>query len=340
MRGAQEPLIVAEVGLAHDGSLGTAHAFIDAVATTGADAVKFQTHIAEAESSEHETFRVEFSYADATRYDYWQRTAFTAEQWAGLKAHADDKGLLFLSSPFSLAAVELLETIGVPAWKVASGEMSSLRMLRAMAATGKPLIVSTGMAGHAEVDRLVGRLQELCPDRYTLLQCTTRYPTPADAVGLNVMEDYARRYGCPVGLSDHSGTPWPSLVATWLGAALIEVHVTFSRMCFGPDVSSSLTLEALADLVSGIRFVRRMRDQPVDKDAHAAERAPLARLFGKSAFAAAPLAAGDKLEAHHVEFRKPGIGISEEDLHAFIGRTLVRSVAKGDMFAGRDFERE
>src|ERR1043166_8035229 len=104
----QRPYVIAEVALTHDGSLGLAHAFIDAVATTGVDAIKFQTHIAEAESSPLETFRVKFSYADATRYDYWRRTAFTAEQWAGLKTHAEEKGLQFLSSPFSMEAVELL----------------------------------------------------------------------------------------------------------------------------------------------------------------------------------------------------------------------------------------
>src|SRR4029077_2662993 len=115
-------LIIGEVAQSHDGSLGMAHAFIDAIANAGADAVKFQTHIASAESTLTEPWRVKFSRQDATRYDYWKRMEFTKEQWSGLKLHAEERGLLFLSSPFSLEAVELLEEIGIKAWKVASGE--------------------------------------------------------------------------------------------------------------------------------------------------------------------------------------------------------------------------
>ena len=113
--------VIAEIGQAHDGSLGNAHAYIDAIANTGADAVKFQTHIASAESTKDEPWRVKFSLQDETRYDYWRRMEFSKEQWVGLKKHADDKGLLFLSSAFSIEAFELLQRVGVSAWKVASG---------------------------------------------------------------------------------------------------------------------------------------------------------------------------------------------------------------------------
>src|SRR5438132_6125934 len=127
--GAGHPcLIVGEIAQAHDGSLGVAHAFIDAIANAGADAVKFQTHIAAAESTPSEPWRVKFSTQDETRYDYWKRMEFTEPQWLGLKQHADERGLLFLSSPFSLEAVELLQRIGITSWKVASGELSNLPM--------------------------------------------------------------------------------------------------------------------------------------------------------------------------------------------------------------------
>src|ERR1043166_8013571 len=121
-------LIIGDVAQAHDGSLGTAHAYIDAIARAGADAVKFQTHMAAAESTPGEPWRGKFSQQDESRYAYWKRMEFTAEQWLGLKQHADEKGLLFLSSPFSLEAVELLTRVGVPAWKIASGELAGARM--------------------------------------------------------------------------------------------------------------------------------------------------------------------------------------------------------------------
>ncbi|MGI9463747.1 MAG: N-acetylneuraminate synthase family protein, partial [Aestuariivirgaceae bacterium] len=151
--------IIAEVAQAHDGSLGTAHAYIDAAATAGADAVKFQTHIAAAESTPHEPWRVKFSDQDETRYDYWKRMEFTPEQWAGLKRHADDAGLMFLSSAFSLEAVELLKKIGIAGWKVASGEITNLDMVSAMSATGQPMLISTGMSDFDEIDAAVAAVQ-------------------------------------------------------------------------------------------------------------------------------------------------------------------------------------
>ena len=332
------PFLIAEVGLGHDGSLGTAHAFIDAVATTGVDAIKFQTHIAAAESTPDEPFRVRFSPADATRYAYWERTGFSESQWADLKRHAEERGLTFLSSPFSLEAVELLERLDIAAWKVASGELGSRRMLERMAATGKPLLLSSGMSGFDELERLTTWLRPLCPDRLAVLQCTTSYPTPAAAVGLNVVDQYARRLGCPVGLSDHSGTPWPAVIAAWLGARVIEVHVTFSRHMFGPDVSSSLTIEDLARLVEGVTFAHAMRTSPIDKDAAAADKAPLRRMFGKSAVARRNLAAGEAVGDDDVAFLKPGGGLTEQEFDALAGHPLLRSVPAGNLIHIEDFQ--
>src|SRR5258705_12356740 len=149
-------LIIGEVAQAHDGSLGMAHAFIDAIANAGADAVKFQTHIASAESTPEEPWRTKFSRQDNTRYEYWKRMEFTEPQWGGLKQHCDDLGLLFLSSPFSVEAVALLTRVGVSAWKVASGEVGTLQMLERMADTGLPVLLSTGMSPLKEIDKAGG----------------------------------------------------------------------------------------------------------------------------------------------------------------------------------------
>ena len=151
--------LIAEIAQSHDGSLGQAHAFIDAAHRAGADAIKFQTHIAAAESTLDEPFRTKFSRQDSTRLDYWRRMEFTPEQWAGLSAHAAEKSLVFLSSAFSIEAVELLDRIGMPAWKVASGELGSDSLLQSMIATGSPFLVSSGMSGWAEIDALTQRLQ-------------------------------------------------------------------------------------------------------------------------------------------------------------------------------------
>jgi N,N'-diacetyllegionaminate synthase len=332
------PFLIAEVGLGHDGSLGMAHAYIDAVANTGADAIKFQTHIAEAESSPKEPFRVKFSYQDATRYGYWERTSFTIEQWAGLKLHAEEKCLVFLSTPFSVQAVDLLETLEIVAWKISSGEFGSRRMLERIGATGKPVLASTGMSTMEEVETLVATLQKITPKQHAVLQCTTEYPTPPAHVGMNIFDDYRARFDCPIGLSDHSGTVWPSLIAASRGARVLEVHVTMSRQMFGPDVSSSLTIEQLTELAHGLDFVHTMLSSPLDKDVAAAAKAPLRKLFGKSAMAVREMQLGEVPDEESVSFRKPGTGLDESEFDALAGRPLVRAVAAGTFLQKEDFQ--
>ncbi|MFW2390342.1 MAG: N-acetylneuraminate synthase family protein, partial [Polyangiales bacterium] len=197
--------VIAEVGQSHDGSLGTAHAFVDAIADAGADAVKFQTHIAEAESRPDEPWRVKFSPQDETRFDYWKRMEFTPEQWRGLKEHADERGLLFLSSPFSEEAVDLLTDVGVAAWKIASGQINDLWMLERLAKTGWPVLFSTGMSPLSEIEWALRWAKDKGLP-VAAMQCTSAYPSGLDSVGLNVMRDLRERFDVPVGLSDHSGT--------------------------------------------------------------------------------------------------------------------------------------
>jgi len=330
--------VIAEVGQNHDGSLGQAHAFIDAVAKTGADVIKFQTHIAAAESSPEETFRVKFSRVDATRYDYWKRMEFTEEQWAGLKKHAEEKGLAFLSSPFSLEAVDLLERIGVTAWKIGSGEVNSVSLLERVARTKKPVFLSTGMSALADIDEAVAFLKARGA-AVTLFQCTSAYPSMPESVGLNMIGEFKKRYGCPVGLSDHSGTIFPALAAAALGAAAVEVHVTLSRELFGPDVAASVTTEELALLVRGVRDIEKMVAHPVDKDAKARELAPLRKLFGKSAVAAQNIPAGTPLAEGHVVFRKPGSGIPEKKFSSLVGKKVVREIKKDSFLREEDLSR-
>ncbi len=330
-------LIVAEVAQAHDGSLGTAHAYIDAVARTGAAAIKFQTHIAAAESTPGEQFRVKFSRQDASRYDYWRRMEFAPVQWRGLADHARDVGLIFLSSPFSLAACELLDELGVPAWKVGAGEIGSLPMIERLAATGKPLLLSSGMYDWHGLDAAVDVVrQHNAP--LGVFQCTTAYPCPPEKLGLNVLEQLRQRYGCPVGLSDHSGKIFAGLAAATLGANIIEVHVVLSRESFGPDVPASLTIDELQQLVEGVRFLETALAHPVDKDAAAADLVEARRLFGKSLVAASALPAGRTLRPDDLVYKKPGTGIPASRVAECIGRKLRRAVAADALLAEDDFE--
>ncbi|NOT43641.1 MAG: N-acetylneuraminate synthase, partial [Acidobacteria bacterium] len=314
-----------------------AHAFIDAIAAAGADAVKFQTHIAAAESTPAEPFRVAFSRQDTTRYGYWQRMEFTEAQWHGLAEHCRERSVLFVSSPFSLEAVALLERVGMPLWKVPSGETGNDRLLDRMLDTGVPVLLSTGMSPLAEVDQAVARVRSRGVP-VGVFQCTTAYPCPPEKVGLNLLDDYRRRYGCWVGLSDHSATIYPGLAGAALGMDLLEVHVTLSREMFGPDVRASVTTAELRQLVDGVRFIETMRAHPVDKDASAAETAPLRALFTRSVVARADLPAGTLLEAAHLTLKKPGTGIPASRFDAVVGRRLRRDVRADALLADDDLE--
>lgn len=332
-------LIIGEVAQTHDGSLGLAHAFIDAIADGGADAVKFQTHIAHAESTPGEPWRVKFSKQDASRYDYWKRMEFTEDGWRGLKAHADERGLLFLSSPFSMEALELLERLEIAAWKVASGEVTNHLLLEAMARTGKPVMLSSGMSTLAELDSAVA-LVRAHHVPVAVMQCTSMYPCPPDKVGLDMLEVFRARFACPVGLSDHSGTIFAGLAAATLGCDVLEIHITLSREMFGPDVPSSITTTELRQLVDGVRFIETMRAASVNKDGMAEDLGALRKLFTKSVVLRNALGAGTTLTLDDMVVKKPGTGIPATRIRDLVGRRLKRAVAADALLAEADLEDE
>ena len=327
--------VIAEIAQAHDGSLGTAHAMIDAAAEAGVDAVKFQTHIAEAESSPHEPWRKKFSRQDETRFDYWRRMEFTEPQWLGLRDHAEERGLMFIASAFSLEAVSLLKRVGVAAWKVASGEITNTPMLNAMCETGVPVIVSTGMSDLAEVSSTVGMIGgQGVP--LALLQCATSYPTAPEQAGVNLLDEFRREFGVAVGISDHSATIFPGIIAAFLGAQVIEVHLTLTRRAFGPDVSASLTVEEMAELVRGVRYAEAMRRNPVAKGAVAEDIRAMRSIFMKSVVPLRDMVAGEVLNAADLGTRKPGWGIPADRFDEVIGRRLARPVARLTPLVGDD----
>ncbi len=330
-------IVIAEVAQAHDGSLGMAHAFIDAIADANADAVKFQTHIAQAESTPYEKWRIKFSLQDKTRYDYWKRMEFTEEQWQGLKQHAEDRGLLFISSPFSMEAVELLNRIGVSALKIASGELTNYPLLQKMSETGLPIIISTGMSTIEEIDKAVALIRSKKVP-FSVLQCTSIYPSTPETIGLNMIPFFKKRYSCPVGLSDHSGTIYPALAAIAMGADIIEVHVTFHKKMFGPDVAVSVTFEELEKLVEGVRYVKKILSSPVDKDRMAKHLVDMRALFTKSIVARRDLPSGTILQEDDLAIKKPGTGIPPDRLQELIGRRLKRALEKDEIIREEDIE--
>ncbi len=329
--------IIAEIGQAHNGSLGMAHAYIDALSTTGIDTVKFQTHIAEAESSIYEPFRVQFSKEDATRYEYWKRMEFTSEQWEGLKQHCDEKGLEFMSSPFSNAAVDLLEKLDVNCFKVGSGEVTNFLLLERLAMTSKPLIISSGMSSLEELDKTVDFLKSRHVE-FSLLQCTTSYPTKPEQYGLNMIAELKARYNIPIGFSDHSSKLETSIAAVTLGAEIIEFHAVFNKEMFGPDVSSSLTIEEIKVLTKAIRNIEIATVNPINKSDNTSYKT-LKTIFEKSLAINKDLNAGHIITFSDLEAKKPANkGVSATNFKDVIGKTIIRDMKQWEFLTKQDYK--
>ncbi|HZS83291.1 MAG TPA: N-acetylneuraminate synthase family protein [Stellaceae bacterium] len=326
------PFLIAEIGSVHDGSYGNAVKLIETAARCGADAVKFQTHIAEAETLTDAPAPAYFT--GEPRFAYFKRTAFSREQWAGLKAACASAGVTFLSSPFSIEAVDLLEAIGAGAYKIPSGEVTNLPLLERVAATGKPALLSSGMSSWAELDAAVAVLRRGGP--LMVMQCSSAYPCPPERVGLNVIGEMRIRYGVPVGFSDHSTGPAAALAAVALGARTVEKHLTFSRLMYGSDAANAMEPADFAALARQLDEVRRMLAHPVDKD-DLEPYGEMKRVFEKSIVASRPLAAGAVLAAGDLAFKKPGDGIPVSEHRAVIGRRLRRAVPRDHKFSEADF---
>ena len=323
-----KPFVIAEIAQAHDGSLGMAHSFIDCAAECGVDAVKFQTHFADAESTLDEKFRVKFSYKDKTRYEYWKRMEFSIDEWIGLSRHAKERGIVFLSSPFSIKAIEVLEQLDIPAWKVASGEVGHWTLIERMLKSNKPILLSSGMSSIDDVSEILSFIQKKQKHvSIGIFQCTTEYPTSFQNLGLNVLEEFREKFNVPVGLSDHSGDPLPSIIAMARKANMIEVHLTFHHGMFGPDSKSSLTPNQLKEVCRARDSIALIDANQVDKNAMSRKLASSAQLFSRSISLVSDQKSGTVLTAEMLTLKKPGSGIPGTQIDNVVGRRLKRDAS-------------
>ena len=328
------PFIIAEIGQAHDGSIGIAHSFIDALADTGVDAIKFQVHIADAERSIHEKFRTNFSYQDKTRFDYWKRMEFTKVQWEGLKQHCDNKGIEFMASPFSVKAFELLEKIGVKRYKIGSGEARNHLLLERISKTQKPIILSTGLTNQDDLEKTYSFLKNNNCE-FSFLQCTTSYPTKPENWNLQRIKELKEKFNIPVGFSDHSGEVYACLAATAIGAEILEFHVAFDKQMFGPDAKSSLTINQVFSLVKGVREISLSLNHPEENK----ELENLRTLFGKSLASNKSLQKGHQITSSDLETKKPAsLGICPTDYLTVIGKKLNKDIEEGQFINYLDLQ--
>jgi N-acetylneuraminate synthase len=303
---------------------------IEAAAETGADAVKFQTHIAEAEMLPSTPTPPHF---DEPRFDFTRRMELDFEQHALLKAFAEERNLVFFSSPFSVEAVELLERLEVPAYKVASGEVTNPPVLEAVASTGRPVLLSTGMSGLDEISSAVSILQNRGAP-FVIMQCTSAYPCPPERVNLTAMRTLAERFDCAVGLSDHTPDIYTAIAAVALGAACIEKHFTLSRRLYGPDHHASIEPEEFARLVDGVRQVEAaVGDGSKDRDPGLD---PVRATFEKSVVTVTSVPEGTTIQRTMLTTKRPGDGIPAARLPEVVGRRAARSLRSNQLIEEAD----
>lgn len=328
--------IIAEIGNTHEGSLGLAKQFIKSAAATGVDCVKFQTHIFEAESLDDAPNPPYFK--DETRKQYFERTAFTLEEHIKLKEYTNSLGCDFISSPFSLEAVELLEKTGVPFYKIASGEVSNIPLLEVIAKTNKKVLLSSGMSNWDDLDLAIKTLQDNgCPE-IVLLQCTSKYPCPPEYSGLNMLQAMRSKYSLPIGYSDHTSSNAVSIAAVVMGAEIIEKHFTLSKGMYGSDAQFAAEPHEFKNLVDSIKEIDLALASNVSKEEVTSDLENMKVTFEKSIVAKRKLEVGETITLDDLSFKKPGQGIPAKDYKSLIGKKVIKEIKSNTRIEIDDYE--
>lgn len=330
----QPCLIIAEAGVNHNGDMALALKLVDAARQAGADAVKFQTFKASllaSRSAPKAAYQLRSTVAGESQQAMLERLQLSRADHLPLMERCRASGMAFLSSPFDLESLALLDSLGLPALKIPSGEITNPDFLKAAARLGKPIILSTGMSWLGEVETAVRAIEDAGNPPLVLLHCVSAYPSdPADS-NLRAMETLARAFGRPVGWSDHTMGIETSLAAVALGACVVEKHFTLDCSMPGPDHRASLEPDGLAALVRGVRIVESALGDGLKRPARS--EADTARVARKSLTAARDIRAGEALSEAMVLVRRPGDGLSPSSLELLLGRRAAQDIPEGSLLS-------
>ncbi|MDF2140483.1 N-acetylneuraminate synthase family protein [Paenirhodobacter sp. CAU 1674] len=330
---AQPPLVIAEIGINHGGSLAVAKDMVRLAAASGCECVKHQTHILEDEMTD-EAKQIFPPNADVSIWEVMARCALSKEDEIELKAYTESLGMIYLSTPFSRAAADFLQEIGVQAFKIGSGEADNLPLIRHIARMGKPVILSTGMQTIETIRASVEILATSGVD-YALLECTNLYPSPPEIVSLKGVTELQRAFpGVPVGFSDHSIGPEMALASVALGACILERHYTDTRYRVGPDIINSMDPAELRLLIDRSREIWIAANNP--KQRTEAEE-PVYRFARASVVADRDLPAGHRITEADIWARRPGSGeIAGYDFDKVVGKRTTRALPRNTQLKWSD----
>lgn len=329
------PFIIAELSGNHDQDFELAKAMIHAAADAGVDAIKLQTYTPDTMTLDvrHGEFMVSESdslWRGSNLYDLYKKASTPWEWHKPLFELAESLGLVAFSSPFDLSAVAFLESIDVPLYKIASFEMTDIPLIQAVARTGKPIIMSTGMASEEEIAEAVATIRAIGDNPLTLLKCTSTYPSKIEDSNLVTMADLAAKTGCPVGLSDHTQGLGAAVAATALGATVIEKHFVLDRSAGGVDAEFSMEPEEMKSLVIACRAAKAALGT-VTYGGSDAEQA--AKKYRRSIYVAVDLPAGTILTEEHLKIIRPSFGLAPKHWPEVLGKTLMEDAQKGQPLA-------
>lgn len=330
--------VIAEMSGNHNQSYEQSLRILEAAKAAGADAIKLQTYTADTITlrCDNEYFRVGGTIWNGRNLHDLYAEAHTPWEWQpNLKARADELGITLFSSPFDTTSVDFLESLGVPAYKIASFEIVDIPLLQRVAATGRPVIVSTGMATTAEIEEAVRTLRDAGARDIALLRCVSAYPAEPEDMNLLTIPHMAQRFGVPAGLSDHTLSSAVAVAAVALGACIVEKHLTLSRGDGGPDSAFSLEPDEFAGLVRDIRTTERALGTPRYGATPAEERS---RIFRRSLFVVRDIRAGERLSSENVRSIRPGHGLHTRYLSLVLGGVARRDIPRGTPLAFDMFE--
>lgn len=321
--------VIAEMSANHDQSLDKAVRIIEAAKAAGADAVKLQTYTADTMTidCDKEYFRIKGTVWEGQNlYQLYQKACTPWDWHPKLKEVCEKLGLDFFSTPFDISAVDLLEQLGVPAYKVASFELVDIPLLRRIAHTGKPVIMSTGMATKEEIDEAMDAIRSAGNDHIALLKCTSAYPAPFDELNLKTITYFAKTYGVPVGLSDHTLGSVAAVASVALGGCIVEKHFTISRRDPGPDSTFSSEPAEFKAMVDDIRAAEKALGEVTYK---ITEKQKENRVFRRSLFVVKDMKAGEVFSNENIRSIRPGHGLHTRYLEQVLGQRAAADIARG-----------
>lgn len=317
------PLVIVEIGINHNGDLKTAFEMVDAAHGAGAEVIKHQTHVVEDEMSQ-EAKKVIPGNATVSIYEIMKKCALNEEDETKLKDYVESKGMIFISTPFSRAAADRLQRMGVSAYKIGSGECNNYPLIEHIASFGKPMIVSTGMNDIESVKKTV-KILEKHKVQYALLHTTNLYPTPVRLVRLGAMQELQKEFpNAVIGLSDHTTSNRACFAATALGASVLERHFTDTMERSGPDIINSMDPISLKELIIGSSEIALMRGG--EKKAAAEEKVTIDFAFA-TVVTIKPIKKGEKFTKENLWVKRPGTGaIKAEHYDSIIGKTANKDI--------------